>query len=175
VGLVDPTDGLQPDWYQVCVNGYLNNVQVTNEYSNDPFEAPAQKRALAQINALMAHSTSLLPASAWADPTIRPYVPTRYGLGWTDFAVPDPSKLPSPAKEALAKVLRHGPKNGRPTLTPDQARALLAAFRQSRIKVVSNAADSVAFQVPATGANDTTRLSVAPDWPNSPLWDANRC
>ena len=125
------------DWYQVCNNGHLIYSQVLppSFFNTEPrMITPAQKRALAQVDTLLADSTSLLPASAWADRTIRPYVPSHYQLSW-DRADPDPSKLPSPAREALAKVLLG--LNSQGTITTEQAQTLLAAFRQSRVKIDS--------------------------------------
>jgi hypothetical protein len=81
-------------------------------------------RALARIDTLFANAASLLPARAWADRSIRPYVPNHYDLGH-DRMGPDPAKLPSPAREELAPYRASGFEQGIPT---DKARALLAAF-----------------------------------------------
>ena len=87
-------------------------------------KAPVRGRALARIDALFASAANWLPARAWADRTIRPYVPNHYDLSH-DRMDPDPAKLPTPAREELAPYQPSHFEQGIPT---DKARALLAAF-----------------------------------------------
>jgi len=163
-------------WYQVCNNGHLNHAQVLPpSYLGNPrrLETPAQRRALAQITNLVDDPSSLLPASAWADRTIRPYVPSQYLLVF-DRHAPDPSKLPSPAKEVLAQFqpLLH---NADQTVTTDQARALIAALAGVGVKVVNNHASDLGFDVPAVGDGNRTILEFRPAVPSSPLTDRGQC
>jgi hypothetical protein len=130
---------------------------------------PAQMHALAQINRLAADPSGVLPASAWTDRTIRPYIPSQYYLGW-DRSAPDPSKLPSPAKEALQPLL--GQPDG--VVTTDQARTLLAAFVRSGVKVIGNHAEELDFELPAVSI-PTTVLAVRPALPSSPLEARGQC
>ena len=165
------------DWYQVCNNGHLIYSQVLppSFFNTEPrMITPAQKRALAQVDTLLADSTSLLPASAWADRTIHPYVPSHYQLSW-DRADLDPSKLPSPAREALAKVLLG--LNTQGTTTAEQAQTLLAAFRQSRVEIIHNRANDagLVFNIPGKDVNFSIGLEIRPALPSSALSDANGC
>lgn len=175
VVLVDPTDGDYADWYQVCNNGHLIYSQVLPpKIAAGATETPAQKRALARIDTLLTDSTRLLPASAWADRTIRPYVPPRYQLSW-DRAAPDPSSLPSPAREALAKALRESSAGHRP-ITTEQAQTLLAAFRQSHVKIdQSHLNGKLIFDIRGQGRNFSIGLVIGPALPSSALSDANGC
>jgi len=162
-------------WYQVCNNGHLIHAQVVPpSYMDNPqLETPAQMRALAQITNLAYNPSSLLPASAWADRTIRPYVPSHYLLVF-DRHAPDPAKLPSPAKEVLAQFqpLLH---NADQTVTTDQARALIAALDGVGVKVVSNHASNLGFDVPAVGDGNRTILEFRPAVPSSHLTDSGQC
>jgi hypothetical protein len=121
-------------WYQVCSGRLLISAHVGTSARAHPRHPlpPAQGRALAQIDTLFATATSWLPARAWADRTIRPYVPSHYGLAY-DHPAPDPAKLPSPAREELAQYEPLPPDRG---LTTAQTRALIAAFVKSGVKTV---------------------------------------
>ena len=163
-------------WYQVCNNGHLNHAQVLpTSIIRDPrkLETPAQMRALAQITNLVGDPSTLLPASAWADRSIRPYVPSHYELVF-DRHAPDPSKLPSPAKEVLAQFqpLLH---NADQTVPTDQARALMAALAGVGVKAVNNHASDLGFDVPAVGDGNHTILEFRPAVPSSPLTDSGQC
>jgi hypothetical protein len=167
--------GDRVDWDQVCNNGRLVNVQVLpTGISNDPTETAAEIQALAQISQLLGDPSSVLPATAWADRTIRPYVPSHYQLIW-DRSAPDPSKLPSPARDVLGPLIQPAlVHNAVTTITTDQARALLTAFAQTGVKNVGNHAAELDFQVPAMTI-PTTVLEVLPALPSSSLTDSDRC
>jgi hypothetical protein len=123
-------------WYQVCSGRLLISAHVGTSARAQPRHPlpPAQGRALARIDTLFANATTRLPARAWADRTVRPYVPSHYDLAF-DRAAPDPAKLPSPAREELAQyqpLLHHASQ----TITTAQARALITAFLKSGLKPV---------------------------------------
>ena len=131
-------------------------VTVVGDSSPDPSwneqftkATPAQTRALAWIAALVAHPARWLAARAWADRQIRPFVPARYLIA-VDRSYPDLSKLPFPAREALAqyKDLRS---HGCQILTTGQARALLQAFAKAGISPSSNHASSIEFYLAGLG------------------------
>ena len=82
---------------------------------------------------LVADLLSRLPASAWKDRAIRPYIPSHYCVAW-DRAAPDPAKLPFPARNLLAQLLPSWSRTASGTLTTNQAQALLAAFARARLK-----------------------------------------
>jgi len=142
---------------------------------------PAQGRALARIDTLFATATSRLPARAWADRTIRPYVPSHYDLGF-DRAAPDPAKLPSPAREELAKYqpLLH---DWSQSLTTAQTRALITAFVKSGVKTVSDPGWGwglyfrlpIAHPLTGLGATDSTILRFNQAVPGSDTFDHKYC
>ncbi len=120
-------------WYQVRTRGHLIYAQVLPPSLQPRMATVAQMRALARINALVANSASRLPAGAWADRTIRPYVPSHYQLVFDRFA-PDPAKLASPAREMLREyqpLLDHACQ----VVTTEQARALFAALGEAGVKL----------------------------------------
>lgn len=160
----------QAAWYQVCSNNHhLINAQVLNPallQPNDPAETPTQIRALAQIVALVSDSGNQRPPSAWADRAIRPYVPSHYLMAW-ERSAPDPLKLPNPARTVLQPLLI-GPMDtdAAGTITTDQTRTLLSAFAQSGVKVLSNHAEELDFELPADRI-PTTLLDLRPELPSS--------
>jgi hypothetical protein len=160
--------------YQVCSSGHLLGAQVS--YSEGPLLTPSQTRAFAQIDRLAAGLTSALPASAWVDRTIRPYVPSHYEIAW-DRSAPDPSKMPSPAGEALLPLLKRS-KEAALIITAGQTRTLLRAFTRSGIKTwPGGLVAEMDFHLPAAKAPliPTTVLGIWPLLPGSPLSDPNRC
>jgi hypothetical protein len=160
-------------WYQVCSGRHMISAHVGTSRRAHPRHPPtlAQLRALARIDTLFANATSLLPARAWADRTIRPYVPSHYGLAY-DRAGPDAAKLPSPAREELAQYEPLPPDRG---LTTAQARALITAFVKSGVKTVPDPGwgpRELSFRLPIAhalgglGATDSTNLRFNQDVPN---------
>jgi hypothetical protein len=122
--------------------------------------APARVHALARIETLFANATSRLPARAWADRTIRPYVPSGYDLSF-DRMAPDPAKLPSPARHELAQYqpLLHHYSQG---VTTDQARALIAAFVKAGVKPVRNPGwgpGALSFRLPVAHVYGSARTA----------------
>ena len=129
------------DDYQIRTRGRINDVSVSPH--NRTAATPAQARALANINALLTDPTRHLPPWAWADRTIRPWVPTYYIISHDRYA-PDPSRLPAPANAALAqytKFLHHFGQR----ITTNQARALLQAFQKAGIAPEINNAGEVFY------------------------------
>lgn len=129
------------DWgYRVRTHGRTFGVSVKSSppsHDDDStMETPAQARALARIDALFVGSTRRLPAWAWADRTIRPWIPAYYIISH-DRNAPDPSRLPPPANAALAQYtdfLRTSVQ----AITTSQARALLQAFQKAGIAPAIN-------------------------------------
>jgi hypothetical protein len=127
--------------YRFRTRRRITDVEVSA--GNRTTATPAQARALAQINALLTDPTRHLPPWAWADRTIRPWVPAYYIISHDRFA-PDPSRLPPPANAALAqytKFLRHYGQR----ITTNQARALLQAFEKAGIAPEINNAGEVFY------------------------------
>jgi hypothetical protein len=85
---------------------------------------PEQERALERLDALLAHPTQGLPASAWADKNVRAYVPSAFAVCWAGWPAEvsdpqsDPSRilslLPPAARDLLAgkETTRHTGKRG---------------------------------------------------------------
>ena len=92
-------------------------------------ETPVQGRTLARVvDALLAEPAAWLPATAWADPEVRAFVPSRYWFAY-ERNVPDTSRLPSPARELLQAAL------SKPcsVATTDEARAIFQALAEAGI------------------------------------------
>jgi hypothetical protein len=104
---------------------------------------PAQTRALAWIEKLVASPARWLPTRAWANRQNLAFVPARYVVGF-DRDYPDISKLPPPAGKALAqyKPLK---RRGCQILTTWKARALLQAFVEAGLSPSENHALTIAF------------------------------
>lgn len=165
-------------WYHVCNGLHMITAHVGTSARTHPRHplTPARARALARVDALFANATSRLPARAWADRTIRRYVPSHYDLSH-DRMDPDPAKLPSPARQQLAQYKASHFEQG---ITTDQARALIAAFIKSGVKPLPRTSrGELDFSLPiANGAGDLagdyTILRVFQDGP--PIGDThNHC
>jgi hypothetical protein len=160
-------------FYDVRIGGRMVSTEVA---APSLFDGPhrtasrAQLHALRNIATLMTDLTSRLPATAWNDPTIRPYIASHVCASF-DRAAPDPAKLPAPARELLAQqrsLLDHasGP------LTNDQARALFAAFTEAGLQPVHNDAHGIVWRLP-TADNAPIRdtlIGFGPGWPNGGCW-----
>src|SRR4029077_6913327 len=154
------------DWYQVRVGDRLVYLQVLPPgYSpNGKAATPAQSRAIAGINTLVANAATRLPASVWADRTIRPYIPSHYCLNW-DRAAPAPTNLPSPARELLAEALATQKPGIQGIITTDQTRALLNAFVRAGVKFEGNHAVRIEVDLP-TAVNTHHVVGFLPGHPN---------
>lgn len=123
---------------------------------------PAQMRALAWIEKLVADSARLLPTSAWANREVSAFVPARYVVGF-DRSYPDISKLPSPAGKVLSRykpLERHGCQ----VMTTGKARALLDAFVEAGLSPSENFAFEIAFGLPGPrGPSDFHMGPALPD------------
>jgi hypothetical protein len=107
-------------------------------------ETPAQGRALARlVEALLAEPTEWLPATAWADPEMRAFVPSRYWFAY-DRSAPDTSRLPSLARELLQAALS----NPCSVATTDEARAIFQALAEAGIPPLDNQAYGIGFVLP---------------------------
>lgn len=113
-------------------------------------ETPAQARALARVEALLAHPAVRLPTTAWADREIRAFVPSRYWFTF-DRSAPDMSKLPSPARALLQKPLQalFADTCHVVVVTTDQARAILQALVEAGIPPSTNQASWIGFGAPS--------------------------
>jgi hypothetical protein len=131
------------DGYRIRTHGRTIEVAVSpppaGEDASSPSdkrETPAQARALARIDAIFTDPTRLLPAAAWADGAIRPWIPSHYIISYDRYA-PDPSRLPPPANAALAQYTKLLSTSVQ-IVTTNQARALLQAFKKAGIAPARN-------------------------------------
>ena len=127
---------------------------------------PAQMRALAWIEKLVANPARWLPTRAWANRQIRAFVPARYWAGF-DRSSPDISKLPAPAGKVL---VRYKPlmRDGCQVLTAGKARALLQAFVEAGLSPSEKHAFTIAFGLASLHGLSDFHLSPA-------LPDNDRC
>jgi len=108
-------------------------------------QSTGKARTSAWLAKVVAHPNRWLPTTAWADPQIQAFVPSRYLVAF-DRDYPAVSKLPPPAGEVLAqyKPLKD---HGCQILTTDQARALLQALVKARISPSDNHARGIGFSL----------------------------
>jgi hypothetical protein len=125
---------------------------------------PAQTRALARIEALLADPASWLPTTVWADRRIRVFVPSHYQLA-VDRSYPDLSKLPPPAGRVLARYRRLR-RHACQVITTDQARALLQAFAKAGISPSDNHAWNIGFDFRGLGLPHPSYLHLHPALPD---------
>jgi hypothetical protein len=145
----------------VTVDGVSSPDPSWNEHFDKA--TPPELRSLTFLATLVAHPDRWLPAKAWANRQIRPFVPARYMIA-VDRGYPDLSKLPSPARETLSQyqdLRRHACQ----ILTTSQARALLQAFATAGIFPSDNHADNIAFDAAALGSAHPTYLHLSPSLP----------
>jgi hypothetical protein len=96
---------------------------------------PRQAAVLHRLDGLLADPASWLPADAWRDPMIRPFVPSRFAVCTSTPAPVDDvlSALPPTTADLLRdrsdRISRWGPTNGRCfDLTTDDARAVVRSL-----------------------------------------------
>ena len=147
--LLDVGVGLLPFHYHqvrrgdrmVTVSGVPSPYQSGNQ---DYTEATlAQRNALADIGRFVANPGRWLPPRVWANRQIRAFVPARYVVAF-DRSYPDIPKLPSPAREELARY-KPRKRHGCQVMTTRKARALLQAFVQAGMSPNQNHAWVIAF------------------------------
>lgn len=133
------------DNYKIWTPGRTISVDVTSppDDGHPPKETRAQARALSRINALFTRPAKHLPAWAWADRTIQPWIAPRYIISHDRYA-PNPSKLPPPANAALAQYTKFLNNYGQ-DISTKQARALLQAFTEAGIAPAINNAHEVFY------------------------------
>jgi hypothetical protein len=125
---------------------------------------PAQMRALAWIEELVADPARWLPTRAWANRQIQAFVPARYLVAF-DRGYPDISKLPSPAGKALVQykqLKRHACQ----ILTTGQARGLLQAFVKAGISPSDNRGGTIAFDFAGLDLPQPSYLHLHPALPD---------
>jgi hypothetical protein len=127
------------------------------EIHNAPKATPAQYRAVIKLQALIAGLRSWLPSSGWADPKIRPFVPSHYFVE-VDLGPPEFSKLPSPAREMLFSALSQC--DG--VVTTAEARALVQALLNSGVAPSRNLASGVEYNFHGLGFTHPSLVSVLP-------------
>jgi WD40-like Beta Propeller Repeat len=109
---------------------------------------PAQQRAIRKIEALIIGLGSWLPDTAWADSTIRPFVPSHYFAEFDGSASKTASpkrRLPSSARELIRSASRCG------VITTAQARALLQALADAGVSPSRNVPRGIQYDWNALG------------------------
>lgn len=139
-------------------------VTVNGVPSADPKATPAQMRALAWIEKLVADPARWLPRGAWTNRQIRAFVPARYLVAF-DRGYPDIAKLPAPAGKVLVRykqLRRHKCQ----ILTTGQARAILQAFVAAGISPSENHAWNIGFDFAGLGLPHPSYLHLHPALPD---------
>ena len=136
---------------------------------------PDELAGLEHIQEIFLDLEGWLPASAWAEQVVTPFVPTSYGFlarGGSEAALLrgtyrgeairfGPDDLPSPADRLLTRT-------GCKVLTLEEAQAVVAAFERAGISRSSemSMADVIAFLV--LGGESGAELSFEPEIPGHP-------
>lgn len=128
---------------------------------------PAQMRALASIDRVVADPARWLPKSVWADRRIRAFVPTRYVLGF-DRGYPDLSKLPPRVGKVLAQYFHPRRHDWCQILATAQAKTLLQTFAAAGISPSYNHAYAIGFSLGRLpGQPHASYLHLSPGLPDA--------
>jgi hypothetical protein len=125
---------------------------------------PAQTSALVTLEQFLRDPLTWSPppgALLRPDPTA--YVPTHLWVSW-DRSVPDPSRLPSPAREVLTSVLRPVLAGSCEVISLAQAQRIERAAEQVGLAEPQDVTDGFAFDLPGRGG--TSFLHVHPALPD---------
>jgi hypothetical protein len=125
---------------------------------------PAQQRALMLTEKLVADPARSLPADAWADGQIRPFVPSHYVLAF-DRGYPDLSKLPRSVGTVLSEF-RQLRRHACQIVTTGQARDLLQALTDAGIAPSDNHAWWIGFGFAGLGFSHPSYLHLSPALPD---------
>ena len=119
--------------------GVAQTVPIVEEAFHEGNTGPGASARAARRRHLR-RSGAWLPTTAWADPEIRAFVPSRYWFAY-ERNVPDTSRLPSPARELLQAALS----NTCSVVTTDEARAIFQALAEAGISPSTNHGYEIGF------------------------------
>lgn len=135
--------------------------------ASNPWATPAQLSGLHWLKQLVTDPAAVLPSGAWADETIRPFIPARYTVAF-DRSRLDPSKLPPLARKAYFRYyVGHGC-----LLTTAHTRALFNAFVRAGLSPGQNDADEIDFYLVGSqkrpgGGREPSDFHFSPALPDS--------
>jgi hypothetical protein len=121
-------------------------------------QAPFVAATKAQSDALIHLEGLLREPGAWAPAPGRferredlPFIPTHLWVSW-DRSVPDPSKLPSPAREVLTRDLGPVLDGSCGVISLAQAQEMVQAMEQVGLAGPDDVTDGISFDMPGEGA-----------------------
>jgi hypothetical protein len=93
-----------------------------------------------------------LPPDMYVQPEASPFVPTHLWVSW-DRSKPDPSKLPSPAREVLTSNLEAVLDHRCGVISIAQAQEIAQAMEQAGLIESDDVTDGIAFDMPGQGGH----------------------
>jgi hypothetical protein len=116
---------------------------------NNPRATPSESRNLAEIDRLLSDPSAWqLSADLYADPEIRPFVPSGFLFEY-DRGEPDLSQLPSPARDLLA---RYDPGSTKcSVVTTDVVRKIARALARAGFAPLTNTPTYLDWKLPGQG------------------------
>ena len=113
---------------------------------------PAQADSLIELEAFFRDPFAwALPNDMYVQPGVSPFVPTHLWAGW-DRSMPDPSRLPSPAREVVTTNLEAVLDGSCGVITIAQAQAIADAMEQAGLIGPDDVTDGIEFDMPGQGA-----------------------
>lgn len=127
---------------------------------------PAQADELIQLEASFRDPVAwALPPDMYVQPEASPFVPTHLWVSW-DRNVPDPSKLPSPAREVLTSNLKAVLDGRCGVISIAQADEIAQAMEQAGLIESDDVRDGIAFDMPGKGGGSPSFFHAHPALPH---------
>jgi hypothetical protein len=132
---------------------------------------PAQAGELIELEAFFRDPVAWgLPPRMYVQPEASPFVPTHLWVSW-ELKVPDPSKLPSPAREVLTKNLETVLGGGCQVISIAQAREIAQAMERAGLIEPEDVWDGIAFDMPAQHGVNPSFFHAHPALPHESTCD----
>jgi hypothetical protein len=133
---------------------------------------PAQAGELIELEAFFRDPVAWgLPPRMYVQPEASPFVPTHLWVSW-EHKEPDPSELPSPAREVLTRNLETVLGGGCSLISIAQAREIAQAMERAGLIEPEDVWDGIAFDMPSKhGENGVAFFHAHPALPHESTCD----
>ncbi len=126
----------------------VNDISGTGKGNLVVDASPTQTNELFGLTRFLRKPVSwAVPSSMIVQPTPTPYVPTHLWVSW-DRATPDPSRLPSPAREVLTSILEPVIAGRCEVISIAQAQDIVRAMEQVGLTKAEDVTDGISFDMP---------------------------